>query len=337
MIKKRLSDTICLSLLFAIVLAISAFLVACEVPAMNPSANVSEGQILIPETPAPEINTEPAPSEPVSYSDPNIPANIASGINVEANDKAIIDYSNIRDGYVMAEFRQQTDTDIRVILDTPDGVRYTYTIFPGGGFGVFPLSGGDGKYNIAIYEKIEGTKYALVISTELDVVLTNPFVPFLRPNQFVNYDKDSKVVAKAVELTESAESFIDIISAVYHFVVEDIDYDREMAENIQKGYIPDLDQVMEQHKGICFDYAALMTAMLRSRWIPTKMIFGNTLNTYHAWISVYSEDEGWIDNIIFFDGENWRLMDPTFAASTDPDSLLEYIGDGTNYEEMFQY
>ncbi len=36
---------------------------------------------------------------------------------------------------------------------------------------------------------------------------------------------------------------------------------------------------------------------------------------YHAWISVYLDSVGWIDNIIYFDGKDWVRMDPTFAAS----------------------
>ena len=36
---------------------------------------------------------------------------------------------------------------------------------------------------------------------------------------------------------------------------------------------------------------------------------------YHAWVNVYIDNVGWIDNFIYFDGHDWSLMDPTFASS----------------------
>ena len=42
---------------------------------------------------------------------------------------------------------------------------------------------------------------------------------------------------------------------------------------------------------------------------------------YHAWISVWSQETGWIDGAIYFNGTNWQRMDPTFAASGSADSI----------------
>ena len=55
----------------------------------------------------------------------------------------------------------------------------------------------------------------------------------------------------------------------------------------------------------------------------------------HAWISVYLDGVGWIDNIIYFDGKDWVRMDPTFAASGGGAS--EYVGDGSNYHDLYYY
>ena len=91
-------------------------------------------------------------------------------------------------------------------------------------------------------------------------------------------------------------------------------------------------------KGICFDYAALMTGMLRSQSVPCKLVVGYAGDVYHAWISVYSEKDGWIDNAIWFDGSTWKRMDPTFASSNNrSDRIMEYIGDGENYTVKYLY
>ena len=41
-----------------------------------------------------------------------------------------------------------------------------------------------------------------------------------------------------------------------------------------------------------------MSAMLRSQRIPTKLDVGYSGDVYHAWISCYVTEVGWVDNII---------------------------------------
>ena len=128
------------------------------------------------------------------------------------------------------------------------------------------------------------------------------------------------------------------VEAIYDYVVQTLHYDRELAATVQSGYLPVLDQVLARKKGICFDYAALMTGMLRSQGIPCKMVFGYAGTAYHAWISVWTEENGWVDGAIFFNGTTWQRMDPTFASSGKRSaSIMKYIGDGTNYKEKYLY
>ena len=81
-----------------------------------------------------------------------------------------------------------------------------------------------------------------------------------------------------------------------------------------------------------------MTGMLRSQGVPCKLVVGYAGTAYHAWISVWTEDTGWIDGVIFFDGAVWQRLDPTFASyDNQSDAIMEYIGDGTNYSEKYFY
>ena len=95
---------------------------------------------------------------------------------------------------------------------------------------------------------------------------------------------------------------------VYNYVIKQYKYDKKKAKTVQSGYIPNLDKIYKQKKGICFDYAAVMTAMLRSQGIPTKLVIGYTGNAYHAWISVYSKKKGWITGAIYFNGKKLKMM-----------------------------
>ena len=282
---------------------------------------------------------ESPPPEPpaVRLREVSIPVPLAAGIAAEENDKAVIDYSNASDGYVMVRYHQVTSNDLMVLIDSPNGEQYSYMLHPGE-YEVFPLTEGDGQYSVTVCEQIDNLKFKVVIRAHMDVALANPLSPFLRPSQHVNYNKDSAAVKKAGEVTSGTQDLIGDISAVYSFVINNISYDEQLAQTVESGYLPDVDAVLASGKGICFDYAALMTAMLRSLGIPTKLVFGYTGEFYHAWISVYSEEEGWIDNIIFFDGINWMLMDPTFASGKNQSrEAARFIGDGSNYLAKFQY
>ncbi|MBR5471977.1 MAG: transglutaminase domain-containing protein [Oscillibacter sp.] len=259
-----------------------------------------------------------------------------SGKLVKKTGKAIIDYSNTNDGYVMVQYTAKTSKRLKVQVKGP-ATTYTYNL-TAGKWETFPLSDGNGAYQISLFENVSGSKYALVQSISHTVTLKDEFAPFLRPNQYVDYSAASAVVAKAGELTEGMIDPMKKVAAVYDFVVGNLTYDTEKAAAVQSGYLPVLDSVLEAKKGICFDYASLMTGMLRSQGVPCKLVVGYAGNAYHAWINVWSEESGWINGAIFFDGKTWQRMDPTFASSAKQSkSIMAYIGDGKNYTAKYLY
>ncbi len=263
---------------------------------------------------------------------------VASGTVVLSNTKAVIDASNAKDGYIMAASKAKTDKKLKLRITGPNKTVYTYNLNGEGRYEVFPLSDGEGKYTVAVYENISDNKYATAFSTTITVMLSDQFAPYLRANQYVNYTADSETVKKAAELVKEKNSDIEKIAAVYHYTVTTLTYDKEKAETVQSGYLPDVDKVLAEQKGICFDYAALMTAMLRSQGIPTRLVVGYAGDVYHAWINTFIPEKGWVEGIIYFDGETWKLMDPTFASSAKQSKqIMEYIGNGQNYTAKYLY
>ena len=261
----------------------------------------------------------------------------ASGALVKKTDKAAVDYSNTADGYVMAEYTAPASKKLKAQVKGPSGTTYTYNL-TAGTWAVFPLSDGSGSYQVSVYENISGTKYATVVSVSFAAQLKDEFAPFLLPNQYVNYTNASKTVAKAAELTAGKTDVLDKVKTVYSYVVTTLTYDKQKAATVQSGYLPVLDTVLAEKKGICFDYAALMTAMLRSQGVPTKLIVGYAGTAYHAWINVYSQEDGWITGVVYFDGQTWQRMDPTFASSAKQSAaIMKYIGDGSHYTAKYIY
>ena len=264
----------------------------------------------------------------------------APGAAVKKNASAAIDYSNAKDGYVMVKWTGEAGVKVAVQVTGPNNPeKYTYYLRTDGEYDVLPLSDGDGTYKFVVCRNVSGTKYASALSLSVSVELEDSLAPFLRPNQYVSYSEDSGAVRLGAELVKDAEDELGKVRAVYHWVVTNLTYDYDKARTVKSGYLPDVDKVMEEKKGICFDYAALMSAMLRSQGVPVKLVVGYTsTGEYHAWINVWSGEAGWMDGVIYFDGNAWKLMDPTFASTgRQSQFIMEYINNTDHYKERFAY
>ncbi len=253
----------------------------------------------------------------------------ADGTSETHNNVAVIDYSNASSGYIMANYTGSCPK-VKLRITGSDQIVYTYDLH-GNGYETFPLSSGNGIYDITIYENISGTSYSTCLYEQINVSLQNEFTPFLYPNQYVNFTSESKTVAKAMELAANAQNDLDVVTNIYDYVISEIIYDYEKASDPPTGYTTDIDAILESGTGICLDYAAVMASMLRSQQIPTRLEVGYAQDAYHAWISVYLNEVGWMNGIIEFTGKTWTLVDPTFGANTDDKTLKKFIGDGSNY------
>lgn len=271
----------------------------------------------------------PRPNAPVVYT-PEAP-----GTEVIGSSPLLIDISNRNNGYIMALYSGNA-AKASIQITGPDGVSYKYFLTPSESYVSLPLTAGNGTYEIGGYENITDNKYAVLFAESTEVQLESELLPFLYPNQYVSFNSDTKAVATASETVAGASDDLGAVADIYHFVIEHVVYDEEKAASVSSGYLPDVDETLETGKGICFDYAALTAAMLRSQDIPTRLEIGYSGDIYHAWISVYTEETGWIDDIIEFSGNGWTRMDPTFASGNgNSDKILKYIGDGSNYTTLY--
>lgn len=247
---------------------------------------------------------------------------------VEENEGVKFDLSHTDQGYFMAAYTGSADK-LMIQIEGSDNIPYRYYFDSNGKYSALPLTAGDGNYAVTAYENVGDNRYAVIFTKTIEVTLENEALPFLYSNQYVNFNKNTKAIALAKKLTKD-KTEIEAVQAVYEYVVKNIVYDDEKAAAVKSGYLPNVDETLQTKKGICFDYAALMTAMLRSSGIPTRLDIGYATNIYHAWISTYLEEQGWVDNVIKFDGKNWTMMDPTFAAGGG-DGIQEFITDSSNY------
>jgi uncharacterized protein YdbL (DUF1318 family) len=266
------------------------------------------------------------------------PAALAADPVVLGNEKAKVDITNTADGYIKIAYTGGESKKIKVRIVDAAKKEYNYNLNNKGDFETFPLSEGDGKYTVGVFVNTQDSKYSTAFSTSFDVKLKDQFAPFLVSNQYVSYTEKSSAITQAAELTKGVTKDLDKVTKIYEYVVKNFTYDKEKAASVQSGYLPDVDKILSAKKGICFDYAALMTAMLRSQKVPCRLVVGYAGDVYHAWINVYTPETGWIEGIIQFDGKSWQHMDPTFASTGKQSAdVMKYIGDGKNYAAKLYY
>lgn len=255
----------------------------------------------------------------------------ADGKKTLEAENLIIDISHLDLGYLMVKYTGSAPR-LYVQLAGEDQEEYKYFLEPSRDYVTLPLTAGEGEYYLCAYENIGGDHYSPILSQLLSVELSDKFGPFLCSNQYVDFTKDSQAVQLAAELTADITDDLEKVQEIYRWVVRNVEYDYDKAASVSTGYLPNVDNTLKSKKGICFDYAALMTAMLRSLGIPTKLNIGYlTGDTYHAWISVYLDEVGWVDNLIQFDGKDWQLMDPTVASSAGNQEVKSIASDDANY------
>jgi len=217
------------------------------------------------------------------------------------NSKGVtINYGNASQGYVMIR-HEKTDLKLKVRISMGK-TEYTYDLNNRNRYEVFPLQMGDGNYKIHVLKNEEKDTYTLITGKTIIVEMANSYMPYLYPNQYVNYTPDSMAVAKAAELCEGLRTHREKFRAIYKFCSRRIVYNYQLALTPSKERQTNVDQVLEKRKGICLDYAALMACMLRSQGIPTQLVIGYADGIYHAW------------NKVLLEG-NWYRCDPTYAST----------------------
>ena len=320
---------------------------ATEAPKVTETINATAAPVITESptfTEAPMVTEIPDTSQPTTFvplrdNTPYCPVPDAPGTLAEGNEVTSIDVSHQADGYIMAKYFGGCPK-VKMIIEGPNSYKCTYDL-NSSQYQAFPLTAGDGTYTIGIYENIEGNSYATAYSMTLQADITDEFSPYLRPSQYVNYHSGTYAVSLASELCAGAANDLDCVTIIYNYIINNITYDHAKAENALSGgltgYLPQIDESLLAGKGICVDYAAIMTCMLRTQRIPARLEVGYAGGAYHAWISTYITDIGWVNGIIQFDGSSWKLMDPTFGASAGEDALREFIGDGSNYTVKYIY
>lgn len=269
---------------------------------------------------------------------PDIAVPTSPGTKLITAKNGVIDYSNADQGYISAKYTgDKAKCKLQVIAN---GEEYPFDVTVGGKTEYFPLSMGNGTYTLVLRELVDGTAadYSVVLRQEIEVNMSDPLSPFTCSNRYVSYSKDSDCVFKAAELC-AGKSSIEKIAAIFQWVTENVSYDYELSKTVKKGYFPDPDTTFRKKTGICYDYASLMAAMLRSQSIPTRLVKGSAYpDINHAWNEIYTEQTGWITPELLLKNNGYNIADATFySTAKNKQQIADYISNPSNYYSIYYY
>ena len=244
-----------------------------------------------------------------------------------------IDVSGVNEGWVAATASSSSRLKFQVVHGDET---YNYDLPNDGTTTLFPVNMGDGSYLFRVMQNTEGNSYVELDSATAEAALASEFAPFLIPNQICSYDAGSDCVSKAREITASATNEGEVVAVVCTYVADNVDYDFGKADELSKatGYIPDPDETLATGEGICFDYASLSAAMLRSMGMPAKVMTGYVGDDqlYHSWIMVYA-DGTWQTASFSVSPKKWSRCDVTFASVGE----TSLTGSGDGYIDRYTY
>jgi hypothetical protein len=249
--------------------------------------------------------------------------NFCSPVRAETS----LDKTNVEKGIVQVNLVNTSNKKMKAIIEK-DGTKYVYTLRARSSE-TFSLQMGAGAYSVSTLENVSGNQYKILTKETVNMQNTNENIIYLNSIQMVNWNTTMKAIAKAQELTQGMISEDEKFEAIYKYMTENFAYDFDKINNLPTDYIPDVEQIFDVKKGICYDYASVLGSMLRSVGISAKLCMGYSeyVDVYHAWNEVYLTSQ-----------KKWRVVDTTvdaqYIAAKQP---IDKIKADDKYKKTKQY
>ncbi|MFD0962064.1 transglutaminase domain-containing protein [Paenibacillus chungangensis] len=240
----------------------------------------------------------------------------------DGNNGKWLDTSELDKGVVTVKYAVKPNVKTKVMIMKGEQ-RYTYQLHSGDDEESFPLQMGNGKYRVLVLEHLSEKSYKVLKSEYVQLALKDANKLYLNSVQNVKWTSTDEAIKKAAVLTKGLETDAEKVKAIYQFIITTIKYDEKLAKTVTTDYLPDIDQTLSEKKDICYGYAALFGAMMRSLDVPTKLVMGEAddIKTYHAW------------NEVFLNGE-WVVIDTTIDAGA---KNAEMVKDSSKYSAQKVY
>ncbi len=196
-----------------------------------------------------------------------------------------------------------------------------------------PLTYGVTSYNITVVTSMTydptgsecSSKKAELTFTPTSVSETGGFL--LSAGEVI-YDENMMFIKKAKEIAATCSNDFEKVEKIQAWVTSYMSYKDEEATPMIV-YQCDLEKIYNRKTGVCYDYAVILAAMLRSQGIPCKLDFGYYDGVGHVWTEVYVDSEGVLDaDNVYLEGKKWCRVEATLSGAN---GVKEFINESDKY------
>lgn len=251
-------------------------------------------------------------------------------VNVSSADAgeaiAWLNTEKVNNGVVSVKYAVNAKVKTKLMI-AKGTTNYTYNLSADKKDEGFALQLGNGEYTITLLENTTANKFKVVNQQKVTLNMKNNNDVYLNSVQNIAWTSNSEAILKAKELIKNKKTDTDKVKAIYDYIISNINYDNQLAAKVPTDYIPSIDRTFQSKKDICYGYASLFAAMLRSSGIPTKLLMGDSeyVDTYHAWNEVYLNGK-------------WVTIDTTVDAGLkNSNKKTDLIKDASKYTVKKQY
>ena len=217
-----------------------------------------------------------------------------------------IDISHVNEGWVGASVISDRRIKFQVVYN---GEKKNYDCPTDGTPFMVELTSGSGEYMARVMRCEEGMLYSEIGAITFYAHMEDPGDIYLMSDSYLSFSEDDECVQIAAELRKESSCDAEFVSKVQEYLTR---YPYEV-KDVGKGYVPDVDALLEDGCGFCMEYTFTLAAMLRSQGVPAKVIYGYIdSGVYHARNEVFIDHGGEYGGYSFKDG--WNVIDVTWYA-----------------------
>ncbi|MBE0338004.1 transglutaminase domain-containing protein [Paenibacillus sp. 23TSA30-6] len=243
-----------------------------------------------------------------------------------AESQVWLNQNNVNHGIVNIRYPVKSNVKTKIVI-TKDAEKYSYYLNSSKPEEAFALQMGNGNYNIRLLEQLTGNQYKVIGEETVQLNLNDSKTIYLSSIQNIDWNDTNQAIRKAKELTKGATTDDEKVKRIYEYVISHIKYDSNQPFSLSPDYLPQIDRTLVSQKDICYGYASLFAAMLRSVDVPTKLVMGESsyVNTYHAWNEVNINNQ-------------WVIIDTTVdAALKSGKQKFAMVKEPSKYTKTKQY
>jgi transglutaminase-like putative cysteine protease len=241
---------------------------------------------------------------------------VESGINIERQEGAYIEFITATVGFIPQE--TQSQTILRIDAEPkPQKIQDENYIFSWTGSKEIPTNPG---FEINSRIKTKNTFYEIKKTEFPYIEFSEAIKKYTKPGEKIDSD-NPKIIKKASELAAGETDYYKVVFKIAEWTKANVEYDLSTL-NIKASQ--KASYVLAYKDGVCDEITNLFIALLRAAGIPARFVLGIAYTDApefpqkwgaHGWAEVYFPDTGWVPFDVTYG--QFGYADPTHVKLKD--------------------